>query len=55
MAGAASSMIVGSVVTIAWEVRGGSVNSVVISFPLALITLIAVSLATKPTDGVAGL
>ena len=49
VAGAASSMIVGSVVTIAWEVWGGSVNSVVISFPLALITLIAVSLATKPT------
>ena len=47
VAGAASSMIVGSVATIAWEVWGGSVNSVVISFPLALFTLVAVSLTTK--------
>ncbi len=47
-AGAVASMVTGGVVTVAWEIFGDNVNSVVVAFPVAAVVLIAVSLATKP-------
>ena len=45
--GAIASMVLGTVVTIVWEQLGQpfDVNSVIVSLPVALISLVAVSLA----------
>ena len=47
--GAISSMILGGVATVLWQLGPWSadVNAIVVSLPVALVTLITVSLATK--------
>ncbi|MGQ7244289.1 sodium:solute symporter family protein [Salinicola sp. V024] len=50
-AGALSAMIVGGVVTLVWEIALGKPmgwNSVLVAMPLAAVTLIGVSLASRP-------
>ena len=49
--GAVASMIAGGLMTILWQLSpwSGDVNAIVISLPVALLTLISVSLATKIT------
>jgi SSS family solute:Na+ symporter len=49
--GALASMVVGTVATIAWEASGGvgELNGVLISLPAAVLALVAVSLATRPS------
>jgi SSS family solute:Na+ symporter len=49
-AGALTAMALGSMVTIVWEQLGrpGDVNSVLVSLPVALISLVVVSLLTPP-------
>jgi len=49
-AGALSSMVLGAVVTIAWEQLGnpGGVNSVLVSLPVSLLALVVGSLLTSP-------
>ncbi|UYM07685.1 sodium:solute symporter family protein [Solicola gregarius] len=51
-AGALTCMILGTVVTITWEELDQplDVNSVLISLPVALVSLVGVSLLTKPSD-----
>lgn len=46
-AGAVASMVTGGAVTVAWEIFGGVVNSVVVAFPIAALVLVVVSVATK--------
>ncbi|WP_219417114.1 sodium:solute symporter family protein [Pseudonocardia nigra] len=50
-AGALSSMVVGTAVTIAWEATGGfaDVNGVLLSLPAAVLALVVVSLLTRPS------
>lgn len=47
-AGAAASMVAGGIVTVLWELFGQGVNSVVVAFPVAVVTLVVISLMTRP-------
>ena len=49
-AGGISSMIIGCGLSIIWEATGSpfGLQTIFVAFPIALITLIAVSLATQP-------
>ncbi|MGH3424116.1 MAG: sodium:solute symporter family protein [Nocardioidaceae bacterium] len=51
-AGALSSMILGTVVTITWEQLGQpwGVNSVLVSLPVALVAIVGISLLTEPAS-----
>lgn len=51
-AGALACMVLGTVVTIAWEEfdQPWDINSVLVSLPVALVSLVGISLLTKPTS-----